>query len=225
MSCLRAAFLLLPVLLTPGCHPRTQSDAEYWEERAQKYGARSVLHLGHTITEMDSVTRYQANTLFPILQRNLNGTEQVVLDFGSGPGRFTPALAELIGGRAIGVDIVQHLLDIAPRHERVEYRAIVDGRIPLPDTSVDVVWITLVLGVITEPSDLQQSVREIERVLKDNGLVMLVENTHTGSDKPHLRFRSIDFYRTVFPSIPLRHEADYYDLGERISILAGRKQR
>src|SRR5688500_2232654 len=160
-----ALYLLLLVLGSTACQARPHNDLEYWQERARKYGARSVLNLGHTLAEMDSVTRYQANTLFPILQRKLKGDEQVVLDFGSGPGRFTPALADLTGARAIGVDIVQHLLDIAPQHERVEYRLIVDGRIPLADQSVDVVWITLVLGAITQPADLQHSVREIERVL------------------------------------------------------------
>jgi ubiquinone/menaquinone biosynthesis C-methylase UbiE len=217
-------FLLILLLASPGCSARPQNDLEYWEQRARKYGARSVLHLGHTLAQMDSVTRYQVDLLFPILQRHLNGTEQLLLDFGSGPGRFTPALAEMIGGRAIGVDIVQQLLDIAPRHERVEYHAIVDGRVPVPDNSVDIVWITLVLGSITQPADLQQAVREIERVLKSDGLLLMAENTQPGDDRPHQRFRSIDFYRHIFPSIPLQHETDYYDLGERISVFAGRKR-
>src|SRR5687767_188921 len=124
-------FLLL--LGTAACHSRPHSDLEYWEERARRHGARSVLNLGHTAAQMDSVTRYQVSTLFPILREELTGNEKLVLDFGSGSGRFTPALAELTGGRVVGVDIVQRLLDISPRHERVEYRLAVDGRIPLPD--------------------------------------------------------------------------------------------
>lgn len=219
-----AVACLLLLLGTAACRSRPHSDLAYWEERARKHGARSVLNLGHTTAEMDSVTRFQVNTLFPIVKHYLTGKEKVVLDFGSGSGRFTPALAELTGGRAIGVDIVQHLLDISPRHERVEYRLAVDGRIPLPDQSVDVVWIAAVLGAITADVDLQRSVQELERVLKPGGLMFLVENTHPKRDLPHHRYRSMDFYRTVFPSIPLRHQIDYYDLGERISVLAGRKQ-
>jgi SAM-dependent methyltransferase len=218
-----AAFVALCAAVT-SCHTPRQSDQEYWEERARKYGARSVLHLGHSAAELDSVTRYQIGVLFPVLQRHLRGDERVVLDFGSGPGRFTGALAELIEGRAIAVDIVQHLLDIAPRHDSVEYRLIVDGRIPVPDKSVDVVWIALVLGAITQPDDLRQAVSEIERVLVDDGLVLLVENTQPKPDIEHYRYHSIDFYKTVFPSIKLEHETDYYDLGERISVLAGRKR-
>jgi len=214
------------VLLTgsAACHPRPRSDREYWEERGRRHGARSVLNLGHTAAEMDSVTRFQVNTLFPILRQQLTGNEQLVLDFGSGAGRFTPSLAELTAARVVGVDIVQRLLDISPRHERVEYRLAVDGRIPLPDQSVDVIWIAAVLGAITADADLQLSIRELERVLKPGGLMFLVENTHQRPDLRHHRYRSIDFYRNAFPSIPLRHETDYYDLGERMSVFLGRKQ-
>jgi SAM-dependent methyltransferase len=201
-----------------------QSDLEHWEERARKHGARAVYHLGHPESELDSVTRYQMDTLFPILRRHLRGDEKLLVDFGSGPGRFTPALAELIDGRAIGVDPIQRFLDMAPRTERVEYRLLENGRIPLPDQSVDVVWISLVLTAIPEDSTLRQSVAEIERVLRPGGLLFLVENTHDRPNLPHLAYRPISFYASIFPSIPLRHEGDYYDLGERISILVGRKR-
>ena len=219
-----ASALALMVLALGSCSSRPQSDQEYWEERARRHGARSVLNLGHTTAEMDSVTRYQVETLFPILQRNLKGNEKVVLDFGSGSGRFTPALAELIRGRAIGVDIVQHLLDISPKHDRVEYRLSVDGRIPMPDQSADVVFIALVLGAITQPADLQKSIQEIDRVLKPGGLLFLAENTHPKPDLPHHVYRPISFYERAFTSIPLRHQTDYYDLGERVSVFVGRKQ-
>lgn len=201
-----------------------QSDLEHWEELARKHGARAVYHLGHSEAELDSVTRHQMETLFPILHRHLRGDEKLLLDFGSGPGRFTPALAELINGRAIGVDPIQRFLDMAPRTERVEYRLLENGRIPLPDESVDVVWVSLVLTAIPEDSTLRQSVAEIERVLRPGGLLFLVENTHERPDLPHLAYRPISFYASLFPSTPLRHEGDYYDLGERISILVGRKR-
>lgn len=201
-----------------------QSDLEHWEDLAREHGARAVYHLGHSETELDSVTRYQMDVLFPILRRHLRGDENVLLDFGSGPGRFTPALAELINGRAIGVDPIQRFLDMAPRTERVEYRLLENGRIPLPDRSVDVVWVSLVLTAIPEDSTLRQSVAEIERVLRPGGLLFLVENTHERPNLPHLAYRPVAFYASLFPSIPLQHEGDYYDLGERISILMGRKR-
>jgi ubiquinone/menaquinone biosynthesis C-methylase UbiE len=218
-----AMVVVLLLLLMSACRTR-QTDIEHWEERAEKHGARSVLNLGHTEAEMDAVTRKQVDILFPILKRHLTGNEKLLLDFGSGSGRFTPALANLIGGQAIGVDPIQKLLDLSPRAENVEYRVLQNGRIPLEDKSVDVVWISLVLGAITQEPDLRLAISEVDRVLKDDGLVFLVENTADKPDLAHFHFRPIDEYRAIFPSIPLTHESDYDDLGERISIFAGRKR-
>ena len=224
-----AATCALALLASSACtafRSAEERDLAYWERRAGEFGVRSVLNLNHSEAEMEEVTRLQMEILFPVLRRHLSGDEKVVLDFGSGPGRFTPALAELISGRAIGVDPIQSLLDLAPRGEGVEYRLIEDGRVPLPDQSVDVVWISLVLGTITDPDALQRSVAEVERVLRDGGLLFLVENTAERRDRRHFHFRPISFYAALFPSIPLiRHEGDYYDLGERISIMVGRKMR
>lgn len=220
-----AAVLLVAPSACGGLRRTGESDLEYWERRAREHGARSVLNLGHSAAELEEITRLQMEILFPILKRHLSGQEKVVLDFGSGPGRFTPGLAALIGGRAIGVDPIQSLLDIAPRGPAVEYQRIENGRIPLADRSVDVVWISLVLGTITERAALSQSIAEVERVLRDGGLLFLVENTAERRDKRHFEFRPVEFYASLFPSIPLmKHEGDYYDFGERISVMVGRKK-
>ncbi|HYE58234.1 MAG TPA: methyltransferase domain-containing protein, partial [Rhodothermales bacterium] len=153
----------------------------------------------------------------------LGGDERTVLDFGCGVGRFTVDLAGLVGGRAIGVDPTQALLDAAPHAENVEYHWIPNGRLPLPDASVDVVWICIVLTCITDPGALQAAITEIRRVLRERGLVFLVENTSAKPDLPHVAFRSVEAYRALFDFAPLRHETDYEDLGERIAVMTGRK--
>jgi SAM-dependent methyltransferase len=229
MRPLTAAALTAVLLIAPsacgGVRRAQETDLEYWERRAREHGARSVLNLGHTAAELEEITRLQMQILFPILKRHLTGQEKIVLDFGSGPGRFTPGLAALVGGRAIGVDPIQSLLDLAPRAEGVEYRRIENGRVPLADRSVDVVFISLVLGTITDEAALRQSVAEVERVLRDGGLLFLVENTAERRSKTHFEFRPIEFYASIFPSIPLiKHEGDYYDFGERISVMVGRKK-
>lgn len=203
---------------------RERADLHWWERRVRRSGAHSVLNRGHSPAEAARVTDWQKATLFPVLRRRLRGDERVVLDFGCGPGRFTPDLAGLIGGRAIGVDPIQSLLDLAPRHGDVEYRLLRDGRIPLEDGSTDAVWICLVLMCITDPKALERTAAEIGRVLRKDGLLFLVENTDPKPDTRHLRFRSVDEYRALFPDIALEHEGSYVDLGERISILSGRKQ-
>jgi SAM-dependent methyltransferase len=195
---------------------------DYWHDRALTYGARSVLNLGHSESEIETVTRFQWETVYPHLSRSLNGNECVALDFGCGPGRFTPHLAQLIEGRAIGVDPIRTLLDLAPAAPGVEYR-ISDGRtIPLADNMADLAWVCLVLGGLTGAA-LTEAIRELDRVLRPGGLLFLVENTSNLDPCPHWTFRSVVEYQQLLSFARPVHLHDYDDLGQRISIMAGRK--
>ena len=194
----------------------------YWEERVKVYGRRSVLNIGHSDAEMEAVTQRQEQEIFPYLLRALWGDERIVLDLGCGPGRFTGALASMINGRAIGLDPIATLLDMAPKAENVEYRVMREGEIPLPDEYVDVVWICLVLGGLK--SDLlNETLAEIDRVLKRKGLLVLIENTSEKKDGEYWFFRKTEDYKRIFWFVRLEHLHDYIDLGERISVLMGRK--
>jgi SAM-dependent methyltransferase len=202
--------------------PGTPELLTYWEQRAQTHGCRAVLNLGHGDTPIEDVTQRQLATIFPHLTRVLRGDERIALDFGCGPGRFTGRLAEVIHGRAIGVDPIRSLIELAPRRPDVDY-LVSDGRgIPLPDACVDVAWVCLVLGGLPD-AQLPETAFEVGRVLRPGGLLFLVENTSAKADFPHWAFRSVRAYRRLFPFAPLAHLHDYDDLGERISILAGRK--
>ncbi len=195
---------------------------DYWRQRAAQYGKRSVLNINHTEEEYDRVTDTQKQEIFPHFISSLKGSERVVLDLGCGPGRFTHELARLVGGRAIGVDPIDDLLALAPRSNRVEYKPMVEGTIPLADNSMDVVWSSLVLGGLNGDLILR-TVEEVWRVLKDGGLLFLVENTSCKPDSAHWAYRSVDQYQALFPLAALAHLHDYFDLDERISILSGRK--
>jgi len=194
---------------------------QQWHDRAHQHGARAVLNLGHGPEELAHVTESQRALLLPLLQARLRGDERLVLDLGCGPGRFTPALADLTHARVIGMDPIPRLLELAPRHAAVEYRLMSEAQIPLPPSSVDVVWICLVLGGI-HGSTLERTVAEIRRVLRPGGLVFLVENTSDGSGNAFWAFRSVAEYQRLFRPVSLEHVHDYHDLGERISVLTGR---
>lgn len=193
----------------------------YWEDRARRYGARAALHLGHPASEVDAVTRRQRERLLPALSALLRGDERLALDFGCGPGRFTPDLARRVGS-AIGVDPIERLLALAPSDPDVEYRLLRGGRIPVADAEVDVAWVCLVLGGLRD-EELEQAGAELRRVLAPGGLLFLVENTSERCDAPHWRFRSCEAYRTRLAWARLELLGEYDDLGERVSILAGRR--
>jgi SAM-dependent methyltransferase len=202
---------------------RARSDLRWWRRRAQRRGIRSVFNLAHSADQLQQVTEKQIALLFPILQQYLRGDEKLVLDFGCGPGRFTSRLAALIRGRAIGVDPIARLLELAPRHPSVEYRLLERGIIPVESNSVDVVWICLVLMTITDANALQQAIVELRRVLRPGGLVFLVENTDARPHSAHLHYRSTAEYTALMPWAHLQHVCDYEDAGERISVLVGRR--
>ncbi len=207
----------------PPAHDEVFSPIAYWQRRAKKHDARSVLNINHSAEELEAVTTKQKNILFPLLAEHVSDNDAVLLDLGCGPGRFTPGLADTIRGRAIGVDPIAHLLQLAPPHENVEYRVMEEGRLPLEEDSVDVVWICLVLGCIVEDNVLHNTVAEVNRVLRPNGVVFMSENTEDEEDLQHHKFRSVQEYLTLFDFVALEPISEYHDLGQRISVMAGRK--
>jgi SAM-dependent methyltransferase len=205
-------------------HIIRRSALRMWKKRAKQYGRRAVLNIGHSEEELEAVTQMQKEKIFPFLKQELKkGDEKIILDLGCGMGRFTPDLAKIILGKAVGVNPIKDFIDMAPRSGNVTYRLMKESVIPLDENSVDAVWICLVLGGIIKERFLRNIVSEVNRVLKNGGLIMLIENTSEKKDGEYWKFRSLAFYRSLFDFAELKHFSDYYDLGERISIMAGRK--
>ena len=210
--------------LRRGASPKNEEGAilEYWEKRVRQYGRRSVMNISHSDEELAKVTEMQKREIYPYFVSSLRGGERTVLDFGCGYGRFTPDLAGMIHGAALGVDPVKDLLKMAPPHEGVEYRWTDGGRIPASDSEMDVVWVCLVLGGL-KGGALSTAIGEIGRVLKQGGLLFIIENTSQKDAVPHWAFRTFEEYRALLPFVRLAHLHDYFDSEERISVMAGRK--
>ncbi len=192
-----------------------------WKTLAAERGVYSVIDARHPPEEFDYVTRRQKEILFPIFKRLLGGTEQTVLDFGCGPGRFTGDLAGLINGRAVGCDTTSKLLELAPKHPNVEYVHLRDGLIA-PDLVFDVIWISLVLGGISE-RELADVARKLSNSLGEHGLLFLAEATGECPKPGPWTIRTREQLKSLFPSVALEHVGTYYDAGQEISVLAGRK--
>lgn len=197
---------------------------DYWNERANIHGRRGVLNISHGEEMYGPVTERQKKILFPLLKQEMTGNENFIIDFGCGPGRFTPGLANMVKKGSIGMEPVKYYLSMAPTQENILYLLNDKGTIPVKDESVDIVWICLVLGGITSDKELNNYIQEIKRVLKKEGLIFLVENTSDLKSSKYWKFRSYEFYQELFYFIELRYLSDYSDLNERISIMAGRRR-
>ena len=117
---------------------------------------------------------------------------ETVLDVGSGGGIDTILAAKLVGpaGKAIGVDIVDDMLERARRHASqagVErWTEFVPGameELPLPDGSVDVV---ISNGVLNLSARKSRALAEIFRVLGPGGRLSMADLTIEGELPPEV---------------------------------------
>jgi len=158
------------------------TEKEVYESHADEYE--------HLIRRED----YQGNILAAIESYfPLDGLD--VVELGAGTGRLTRLLAPYVHSIK-AFDASAHMLEIAETSLREMELAnwktgVADHRqIPIEDTSADLVisgWSFCYLAVwggADWASALQDGLNEIQRVLRPDGMVILIESLGTGTEKP-----------------------------------------
>jgi ubiquinone/menaquinone biosynthesis C-methylase UbiE len=152
------------------------------------------------------------------------GDEQV-LDVGCGHGLFLLAAAKrLARGKAIGVDLWQKEDQAGNCREATWQNAILEGvtdqvelkdgdarQLPFADGSFDVILSSWALHNIYNKAERDQAVRQIVRVLKPGGRLVLIDIRHTWQHAQVLRTsqmqdvkRSLPNFLFVTPTFVLR---------------------
>lgn len=193
----------------------------YWDDRAERFGKRSVYNMTHSVNELQTVDVIQRNIYGELLDKIISSKLDVAIDFGCGFGRFTGFLAENYAKKVYGIDATKKLIDIALPHEKVEYIHLTGNKIPLKDNSISLVFISLVLGGITNQDDLINVVAELRRVAKPSAAFLIAENTQKTPDSEYWHYRGADYYKKLFNFVDFVHETKYYDCGEEITVLLG----
>lgn len=115
----------------------------------------------------------------------------VVFELGCGPGFFTEVISEIVGekGRVYAQDVEEGMLQRLHRKlPRLPFCNVVpilcdSAALELPSTSCDVAFCANVFEEIYEEGGLRESVREIDRILKGGGLVIVKEHRFGGTRK------------------------------------------
>lgn len=143
-----------------------------------------------------------------------------VLDIGCGPGYFARMLAQTVGpkGSVVGIDAAPEMIDYARRKAgslpNCRFESGAAESLAFPDASYDVVVSSLMMHHI--PDELRlQAVREMRRVLRPGGTLLLADFTIPERGGWHLIAsitRHGEMQRRVSPLEPLVAEANFVDL-------------
>src|SRR5882672_8752955 len=80
---------------------------------------------------------------------------KTVLDLGCGTGRFSAALANRFDAEVIGIDPSQKMLAQAqskPNERSIRYQVGRGEAIPLPDNSIDLIFMSMIFHHLDDPS-------------------------------------------------------------------------
>jgi ubiquinone/menaquinone biosynthesis C-methylase UbiE len=159
------------------------TEKEVYEAHADQY-ERLIQHEDYQGNILAAIEAY-----FP-LNKNLD-----VVELGAGTGRLTRLLAPRV--RSIkAFDTSAHMLEVAEKSLREMglsnwETGLADHRqVPVPDSCADLVisgWSFCYLAVwggADWKSALQAGLDEIERIIRPNGMVLIIESLGTGTEKP-----------------------------------------
>ena len=119
--------------------------------------------------------------------------DKVVLDAGCGTGKFLNILEEN-SKKYIGIDLSEKQLErakIKSKKNNSEFICSNLSNINLESNSVDLIVSSWVLGTITDLDERNKCLNELKRILKTNGMIILIEND-SNSEFEELRGRTKD---------------------------------
>ena len=154
-------------------HEAARRDFTYYKDRYQEEVQESIAFMGQ---DLDFFTEVKARYLIDLAKRHLGDPNRLsVLDVGCGVGLTDRYLITSLGA-LYGVDLSGGVIEKAAQaNPSVHYR-VYDGKIlPFSDHSIDLVF---AIGVMhhVPPASREDFIREMKRVTRNGGLVVIFEH-------------------------------------------------
>jgi ubiquinone/menaquinone biosynthesis C-methylase UbiE len=153
-------------------------------------------------------TRSASEELIRLFDQTVHfSTETVVLDFGCGTGNYLDRIQRLHYCRCYGVEPSDEMrAKVALKNPVCVVKAGDHRQIPFPDGYFDFAYMT---DVIHHVADILQLFREVSRVLKEDGQLCVVTQSHAQIESR--------FYNRYFPSLARKEQGRYPDVPEIIA--------
>src|SRR5258706_1601308 len=122
-------------------------------------------------------------------------TIKTILDLGCGTGRFTEALRARFDADVMGIDPSKKMLEQArgkQLDDRIRYESGRGESIPLPDNSIDLIFMSMIFHHLDDPA---LAAHECRRVLRDEGTLFV----RTGIHERISSYPYVDFFPTSRP--------------------------
>jgi ubiquinone/menaquinone biosynthesis C-methylase UbiE len=187
---------------------------------------------GDRYQQLISREDYQGN-LLPALEKILNLDGLDVLDLGAGTGRLTQLLSPLVN-TVHAFDLSPHMLEVAAKHLRIlDYQnwqvSAADHRwIPRASNSVDLIisgWSVCYLVVWAEDhweNNLDIALKEMGRLLREGGTIIIIETLGTGTDKPDPPEKLKEYFNYIenrgFQRTWIRTDYKFQDWDEAVDL-------
>lgn len=157
-------------------------------------------------TELPDVSNVEI--IFPAIMEQLGNVKgKRILDYGCGDGRLSRKMAES-GAGVVGVDTSPSMIKVAQKKTKqkdVSYLHMQENNLQfLSNGSFDVVVANLVFMMIQSKEEIEQSMKEMHRVLKKDGRI-IYSLTH-----PCFVDRGAHDYKNIFPDGKFNYMKEEY---------------
>lgn len=175
-----------------------ESSEQYWRKRFQRYSEKYERESNISGWSEHGLSR-RVTTFERVLDSTHLPSDPLVLDLGCGAGTYCRFLRKK-GFRIIGLDYSFPMLKRAQKLQGDEEIQFLNGEaynLPLSDQSVDVV---VCIGVLQTLSDERRAIKEINRILRPEGICFLDGINALGLNEL-IKPKPVDHLKTYNPFI------------------------